>query len=62
MADYIADLHERHHLPELTTLGKFTSAQLNDFNNSPLDNYVDMINNEWGQELGKFQKQIQHYI
>ena len=55
MADYIADLHERHHLPELTT-GKFTSAQLNDFNNSPLDNYVDMINNEWGQELGKFLK------
>ena len=55
MADYIADLHERHHLPELTT-GKFTSDQLNDFKNSPLDNYVDMINNEWGQELGKFLK------
>ena len=52
MADYIADVHELHNMPELTT-GKFTDEQLNDVDNNPVDNYVDMINNEWGQELGK---------
>mgnify|MGYP000066257455 CR=1 FL=1 len=52
MADFIADAHERHHHPELIT-GKFTEAQIKDLNEGPVDNYVDIINNEWGQELGK---------
>jgi len=52
MADFIADVHELHNMPELTT-GKFTKEQLVDSNNNPVDNYVDMINNEWGQEIGK---------
>jgi len=52
MADFIADVHELHNMLELTT-GKFTKEQLADSNNNPVDNYVDMINNEWGQEIGK---------
>ncbi len=52
IADLTADLHERGQMPELIT-GNFSEAQLNDLENGPLDNYVDMINNEWGQELGK---------
>jgi len=52
LADFVADVHELYNMPELIT-GKFTEAQLADFVNGPVDNYVDMINNEWGQELGK---------
>lgn len=52
LADFVADVHERHNLPELVT-GHFTDKQLNDLGEGPVDNYVDMINNEWGQELGK---------
>lgn len=52
IADYVADVHERYTMPELIT-GKFTESQLNDLDKGPVDNYVDMINNEWGQELGK---------
>ena len=52
IADYVADVHERHTMPELIT-GSFTTAQLVDLEKGPVDNYVDMINNEWGQELGK---------
>jgi len=52
MADFIADGHERYRHPELIT-GKFTEAQITDLGEGPLDNYVDLINNEWGQELGK---------
>ena len=52
LADFIADTHERGNLPELVT-GKFTEAQLTDLETGPVDNYVDIINNEWGQELGK---------
>ncbi len=52
LADYVADVHERYTLPELIT-GEFTTAQLTDLEKGPVDNYVDMINNEWGQELGK---------
>lgn len=52
LADFIADAHERHHLPELIT-GDFTEKQLQDLNKGPVDNYVDILNNEWGQELGK---------
>lgn len=52
MADFIADTHERYLHPELIT-GKFTEKVMNDLEEGPVDNYVDMINNEWGQELGK---------
>lgn len=56
LTDYIADLHERHRIPELIT-GNFTEEQITDLENGAVDNYVDMINNEWGQELGKALKQ-----
>jgi hypothetical protein len=52
LADLVADLHERKNMRELTT-GKFKEEQINNPDNNPVDNYVDMINNEWGQELGK---------
>ncbi|MCC6411966.1 MAG: hypothetical protein IT270_09925 [Saprospiraceae bacterium] len=52
LADFIGDTHERYRHPELIT-GKFTVAQLADLEEGPVDNYVDIINNEWGQELGK---------
>jgi hypothetical protein len=52
LADFIADVHELKNMPELTS-GRFTEAQLKDTIQYPLDNYVDMINNEVGQELGK---------
>lgn len=52
VADFIADSHERYRHPELIT-GVFTKDQVNDLAEGPLDNYVDLVNNEWGQELGK---------
>lgn len=52
LADFIADVHERYTLPELST-GRFSQEQLADFDKSPVDNYIDIVNNEWGQELGK---------
>lgn len=52
LADFIADTHERSNMKELIT-GEFSAEQLADINNGPTDNYVDIINNEWGQELGK---------
>ena len=52
VADFVADVHERHNMPELIT-GVFTDDQLNDMEKGPVDNYIDMINNEWGQDLGK---------
>lgn len=52
LADFIADVHELYNMPDLIT-GSFTEKQLADFENGPVDNYLDMINNEWGQELGK---------
>lgn len=55
-ADFIADAHERANMPELIH-GNFTEAQLNDLSTGPVDNYVDLINNEWGQEFGKKLKQ-----
>lgn len=55
LADFVADAHERKNLPELVT-GNFTAKQLMDLKTGPVDNYVDMINNEWGQELGKVLK------
>lgn len=52
LADFVADAHERYHHPELI-LGKFTQKQISDLAEGPVDNYVDIINNEWGQEIGK---------
>lgn len=52
IADFVADVHERAKMPELIT-GVFTENQIKDLENGPVDNYLDMINNEWGQELGK---------
>ncbi|NNE13637.1 MAG: hypothetical protein HKN51_01590 [Saprospiraceae bacterium] len=52
LADYVADAHELARIPELIT-GQFSDEQKSDLDNGPVDNYVDVINNEWGQELGK---------
>ena len=52
LADFVADVHERFNMPELI-YGNFTEAQLADLETGPVDNYLDIINNEWGQELGK---------
>jgi hypothetical protein len=52
LADFVADIHERDRHPELIT-GIFTPAQIADLEEGPLDNYVDLVNNEWGQEIGK---------
>lgn len=52
VADLVADAHERKNMPELIS-GAFSEEQRTDLANGPVDNYVDMINNEWGQELGK---------
>ncbi|MBK9981111.1 MAG: hypothetical protein IPP15_01570 [Saprospiraceae bacterium] len=52
VADFVADVHERNRLPELIT-GTFNEDELTDVENGPVDNYIDLINNEWGQELGK---------
>lgn len=55
MADFVADVHERKNMPELI-FGNFSNEQLLDTNNNPVDNYVDLINNELGQTLGKLLK------
>jgi hypothetical protein len=52
LADFVADIHERDRHPELIT-GRFTAAQIADLGGGPVDNYVDIVNNEWGQEIGK---------
>ncbi len=51
-ADFIADSHERYRHPELIT-GIFSEKLVSDLEEGPVDNYVDLVNNEWGQELGK---------
>jgi hypothetical protein len=56
LADFVADVHERYNMPELIA-GNFTAVQLADIETGPVDNYVDIINNEWGQELGKWLQQ-----
>lgn len=55
-ADFIADIHERANMPELIS-GKFEESQLWDLENGPIDNYVDMLNNELGQEIGNLLKE-----
>jgi hypothetical protein len=52
LADFVGDVHERYHHPELI-LGKFREKEISDLGEGPVDNYVDLINNEWGQEVGK---------
>lgn len=52
LADFLADVHERKKMPELIT-GEFTEDQINDLDEGALDNYIDIINNECGQKLGK---------
>lgn len=52
VADLMVDAHERKTLPALVS-GNFSEQQIADLKNGPLDNYIDMINNEWGQEIGK---------
>lgn len=52
LADFIADMHERYKIPEMIT-GYFSEEQIADIENGAVDNYLDIINNEWGQELGK---------
>lgn len=52
LADFIADSHERKAMPALIT-GVFSEDQRVDIETGPTDNYLDIINNEWGQELGK---------
>ena len=52
LADFVGDVHERQNMPELVT-GFFTPDQHIDPNNNPVDNYVDVINNELAREIGK---------
>lgn len=52
LADFIADAHERYKMPELIT-GKFSLEQMASLSDGPVDNYIDLINNECGQEIGK---------
>lgn len=59
LADFIGDSHERYFHPELIT-GKFPKKEILDLGEGPVDNYVDLINNEWGQELGKELKEKYH--
>jgi hypothetical protein len=59
LADFLADVHELKNMDALTH-GNFTETQLTDPDNNAVDNYVDIINNEWGQELGKQLKQKYH--
>lgn len=59
LADFVADAHERANDPQLI-LGKFSEKKLHDLEEGPVDNYVDIINNEWGQELGKQLKEKYH--
>ncbi|MBI1307688.1 MAG: hypothetical protein GC181_13880 [Bacteroidetes bacterium] len=51
VAEFIADMHERENMPELIS-GLFKESQLTDPDNNPVDNYVDIINNKLGQDLG----------
>ncbi len=51
MADFLADVHELKNMPELIH-GNFSIEQLVDSNNNPVDNYVDIVNNEIGQQIG----------
>lgn len=59
LADFVGDSHERYRHPELIT-GVFSATQIADLEEGPVDNYVDLINNEWGQELGKQLKEKYH--
>ncbi len=51
VADFVGDAHELSTMPELLT-GKFSDEEITDVDLGPTDNYLDLINNEWGQKLG----------
>ncbi|TSA51857.1 MAG: hypothetical protein D4R43_00140 [Sphingobacteriales bacterium] len=59
IADFVGDAHERSTMPELIT-GKFTTQEITDIDFGPVDNYLDLINNEWGQRFGKVLKEKYH--
>lgn len=59
LADFIGDAHERYFHPELIT-GKFPEREIKDLDEGPVDNYVDLINNEWGMKLGEVLKEKYH--
>lgn len=52
LADFIGDAHERAHHPEIIT-GRLTDKQKKDLEEGPVDNYTDVLNNEWGQQIGE---------
>lgn len=56
LADFAADVHERSNMPEIV-VGNFKEEQIYDLETGPVDNFTDVINNEWGQELGKVLKE-----
>ncbi len=56
IASFIADVHERDAMPELIN-GAFTKEQIEHPIKNPIDNYVDMINNNYGQRLGLILKE-----
>ncbi len=51
LADMVGDLHELENMPQLAC-GVFSTVQLADTTNNPVDNYVDIINNLIGQKIG----------
>jgi hypothetical protein len=55
IAEYLSTVHERYAMPQLVS-GLFSEKQLVDTLNFPVDNYVDIINNEIGQDLGNYLK------
>ena len=52
LGDFIGDVHERRYIPELIS-GDFSKKQLEDVYNGATDNYLDLLNNEYGQQVGK---------
>lgn len=54
LADFVGEVHERDR-PELMT-GRFSEKEARDLGEGPVDNYVDLINNKWGQALGRILK------
>lgn len=52
LADFVGDVHERYYHPKLIN-GKFSEKEVSDLGEGPVDNYVDLVNNAWGQKLGR---------
>mgnify|MGYP004069215399 CR=1 FL=1 len=51
-AAFIADVHERYNMPQLTSSQKIDSLMLEGQEKAVIDNYVDIVNNKIGQKLG----------